>query len=226
MKQTNKTSKTMITCAAGLLTSSMLSSAAVIAWGAATDTTAATNVSTNGTLVQANAENNVASTVNGVTFAASNSLGTINAGQLNGGTTGDAGFDTLLDNLSFGGGTSTTIDLGAFTSGNVYEVQVFYTDQRVGGLNDRVMTYGSSTGGGTVDLEADPNNAAGSPFGQFAIGTFTADGTDPDLSLATNGFGNAHITAWQVRDITPVPEPSSTALLGLGGVALILRRRK
>ena len=27
-------------------------------------------------------------------------------------------------------------------------------------------------------------------------------------------------------DITPVPEPSTTALLGLGGLALILRRRK
>ena len=29
-----------------------------------------------------------------------------------------------------------------------------------------------------------------------------------------------------VTDFTPVPEPSSTALLGLGGLALILRRRK
>ena len=218
--------KTHLVILAGLLSYSMTSHGAVIAWGAATNTTTPGDVSTNGTLIQANAEGATA-TVNTVTFAASNSLGSINVGQLNGGSTGDASFDTLLNELSFGGGTSTTIDLGSFTSGNVYEVQIFYIDQRTtNSFNDRVMTYGSSTGGGTVDLEADPNNAPSSPFGQYAIGTFTADGTDPDLSLATNGFGNAHISAWQVRDITPIPEPASTALLAFASTAMLLRRRK
>lgn len=215
--------KTHITCVAGLLSSSLLSSAAVISWGAAQNTTATTDISTTGTLVEAHAEGGGATTVNGVTFAAANTLGSSSSTQLDGASTGDAGFDSLLNSVSFGGGVSTTIDLGSFTSGTSYEIQIFYTDQRTPGLNDRVMTYGSSTGGGTVDLEADPNNAGTSPFGQFAIGTFTADGTDPDLTLDTNGFGNAHITAWQIRS---VPEPSSTALLGLGGLALILRRRK
>ena len=64
-----------------------------------------------------------------------------------------------------------------------------------------------------VDLESNPDNTIGSPFGQFAIGTFTSDGTDLNLILNAQGFGNAHITAWQIRNITAVPEPSSTILM-------------
>lgn len=77
--------------------------------------------------------------------------------------------------------------------------------------NGRVMTFGDGLGN-TVDLN-----------GQFAIGTFTASGTTQDLTALANGFGQAHINAFQVR---AVPEPSSAALLGLAGFALILRRRK
>jgi hypothetical protein len=58
---------------------------------------------------------------------------------------------------------------------------------------------------------------------QFAIGTFTANGTTQDLSAVANGFGQAHINALQVR---AVPEPSSAVLISLGGIALILHRRK
>ncbi len=38
--------------------------------------------------------------------------------------------------------------------------------------------------------------------------------------VASQGFANATVS------VTPVPEPSSAALLGLGGLALILRRKK
>ncbi len=58
--------------------------------------------------------------------------------------------------------------------------------------------------------------------------TFTASTTTETLSIAFNhtngdsesGFDSTNFT------VTPVPEPSSAALLGLGGLALILRRRK
>ena len=46
-------------------------------------------------------------------------------------------------------------------------------------------------------------------------------GTGANNNQSTVFFDNARLT-----DITPIPEPSSTALLGLGGLALILRRRK
>ena len=41
-----------------------------------------------------------------------------------------------------------------------------------------------------------------------------------------NAAGNDHLVTLTFVNTTAVPEPSSTALLGLGGLALILRRRK
>ncbi len=60
--------------------------------------------------------------------------------------------------------------------------------------------------------------------------TFTAGAATETLSVAFNhtnggtrsGFNTTNFTVAPV----PVPEPSSAALLGLGGLALILRRRK
>ncbi len=61
--------------------------------------------------------------------------------------------------------------------------------------------------------------------------TFTASGTTETLSIKynhTNGdsFTGFDSTNFKVTPVNPVPEPSSAALLGLGGLALILRRRK
>ncbi len=59
---------------------------------------------------------------------------------------------------------------------------------------------------------------------------FTASAATETLSIAytpngytPTGFNSTNFT---VTPVNPVPEPSSTALLGLGGLALILRRRK
>jgi hypothetical protein len=204
------------------------SHAAVISWGAATNITSTTDISTSGTSLVAHNGGASNVTVNTVPFTAADLLAGsgVSVGQLAGGTTGDAGLNTLLDEVDFGGGGGlVSSDLGSFTSGNTIEVQVFFTDQRTG-QQDRVMQYGSSTGGGTVNLEANPDNTTGSPFGSFATGTFVADGSDPDLTLDAQEFGNAHFSAIQVRDLGPaVPEPSRTllALLGLAGLA---RRRR
>jgi len=54
-----------------------------------------------------------------------------------------------------------------------------------------------------------------------------ANGT-PDAGLAYQ-FGNTsgdQAAAVTTLSFTAVPEPSSSALLGLGGVALLLRRRR
>ncbi len=61
--------------------------------------------------------------------------------------------------------------------------------------------------------------------------TFTAGAATETLSLAynaTNGttWSGFNSTNFKVTPVNPVPEPSSAALLGLGGLALILRRRK
>ncbi|MGJ8656005.1 MAG: PEP-CTERM sorting domain-containing protein [Akkermansiaceae bacterium] len=60
-------------------------------------------------------------------------------------------------------------------------------------------------------------------------GSFAEDHAVFRMSLDNPG-DNANGAQWDpnnfVLTVTPVPEPSSTALLGLGGLALIMRRRK
>ncbi len=223
---------------AGILLAPLGSQAAVITWGAAT-TVATTvgnssDVSINGTLVEAYtgvkaADASGTLTVNTVGFVRTDSLlnlsvnptSTVDFSTTTNG--GDASYDELLSILDFGGGTNlVTLTLGEgdgngsadgggdLISTNQYEIQVWYSDTI---LSTRVTPFGDGEGN-TVSLSA---------AGQFAIGTFTADGTTQELTLASPGFGNAHITAYQIRAI---PEPTTTALLGLGGLALILRRRK
>jgi len=46
------------------------------------------------------------------------------------------------------------------------------------------------------------------------------------IALGDNSSSNSKASFIQGIQLTTVPEPSSAALLGLGGLALILRRRK
>ena len=195
------------------------------------------DVSTTGTLVEAFsgvANDQIGSatdvTVNGVTFNPTTSL--LGSDPRNAGANdfssatngGDAAYDALVSTLEFGGGTGlVTLTLGdgdgdgsitgpgLLTPGSPYEIQVWYSDDRTGSNDARVTPVGDGNGN-TVDLND-----------QFAIGTFTADGTTQDITLASPGFGQAHITAYQIR---LVPEPSSLALLGLSGLLMVKRRRR
>lgn len=200
-------------------------SATTINWGVAQNSTAATDVLNTGTTVDAinaTSTGNVGSvTVNGVTFTNSSILPN-NTGSsfLVGNTTGDANYDALLDTLDFGGGTATSINVGAgsLVAGNDYSIQVWFTDLR-SCCSNRTMTYGDGMGN-TVNVHASLGG-----LGQYAIGTFTAGGTSQTLSLTTNNFGNAHISAYQVRETPPViPEPA-TAMLGLIAVGGLAMRR-
>ena len=178
--------------------------AAIITWGSPTLVSTESDVSTNGILEQAvncaadTIENNV--TVNGVVFEPGDFLDESNNGDLFiGATTGSADYDQLLSNFDLGGGTDVTISIGDgnLVAGDFYEVQVWFVDTRLSGnpSNDtRVMTIGDGEGN-NVDLND-----------EFAIGTFTADGTDQPLQLITNNFSNAHITAFQVRKVVSNPE--------------------
>ena len=187
---------------------------ASIAWSPAQDTASAIDIETSGTLVEAiNATaSGSPATVNGVTFTASDALldRSFGGDTLDGQTTGDADLDGLVGRFDFGNGTSTAIVLadGLLTVGSDYLVQVFFTDLR-GCCDGRDMTFGDGLGN-EIEL-----NATGGGFGQYALGTFTADGTGQTLTLRTNGFGNAHITGYQVRAL-PIPEPGTGALMLLG----------
>ena len=180
--------------------------AAPISWSPATGVSGPGDVLNTGPTVEAfNASNLAGSvTVNSVTFTNTDALLPSTTGEnfLSGATTGDVGLDALLNKLDFGGGageTTLAIGGGALTPGTPYQVQVFFTDLR-GCCNGRDMQFG--------DGEAVQNtvllNASSGGFGQFAVGSFVADGGTQDLTLDPQGFGNSHITGYQIRSGLPI----------------------
>lgn len=206
--------------ASGLLSATQ-SHAASITWGPATDSAAATDVSTNGTLVEAINATNAGGTVdiNGVTFTNTDSLLGFAAftGGLVGASTGDAGYDSMLDTVDWGNETSITMASGLLTPGEQYEVQVWVSDLRA---SVATTIYGDGNGN-NVTLAHGVDN---STFGQYVIGTFTADGTSQTLAIVdTIPYNTQIINAYQVRLI---PEPGSLALMGLSGLLIAQRRRR
>ena len=180
--------------------------AAPISWQSAVDTIDPSAVNTTGALVEAVSGSPASGivVVNGVSFSPSNALLPSNAvnSALEGAQTLDPGLDELLTTMDYGGGTATSITIGggALVAGQTYAIQVFFTDLR-SCCSARVMSFGDGLGS-----NADVNASGGvGAFGQNATGTFVADGGNQTLSLTTNGFGNAHITAYQIRNAFPAP---------------------
>jgi len=192
---------------------------------------------------------NVAATVNGVEFVSGEAGTAITGvggvtvtytGSDNTGAFGDGSFSNngeifnLLRSATFNVNNVTFDNL---TIGSEYLFQAFTHDGR-GSRNDTFVTgFDGSAAAPSVTSDLSNFNVAaetGTRTGDFIIGTFVATSESQVISVfgSNNGgvsFGaansQAQINGFQLRDIT-VPEPSSTALLGLGGLAFILRRRK
>ncbi len=221
----NKTRINKYTVALATSTAMMASaSAATIAWGEFDLDAAPGEISTNGTSIEAiNMVNTDAreatdtTTINGVVFTATNLF---NSGYYEydtfGVSTGDANLDLLYLQASYD--DANPLILTGLTIGNEYELQSFYGDKRSEYFTDH-MSVGDGftvqkTSSGTVEN------------GAWIIGTFTADDSIQIFHSAGDISTDNLISGYQLRDISSVPEPSSTALIGLGGLALILRRRK
>ena len=141
----------------------------------------------------------------------------INASDIDGGGTKgtDPGWDWLditgtldLANLSAGG---FTIDIDSLTASNVAGDAVGFDTWTKGNPGDVDYSFIiASASGGITDFSADK------------------------FSFDSSGFTNGPSWDWQIKlsggdlvlEAYAVPEPSSTALLGLGGLALALRRRR
>ncbi len=182
--------KLQLLAAASLaLCSTAAAQADLVQWGPVQDVMAASEVSTNGTLVTAKncwAQTLTAPTVNGVPFSAYAPPGWGNGGWVLtvDSTTGDADYDALLDSARVTSGGSAgnptgygAINLDALATlaiGSTYEVQVWFCDQRAGTstnvLNDRVMTMSSAlgavltTGGLATNLGAVTQGALSGPL--------------------------------------------------------------
>jgi hypothetical protein len=118
---------------------------------------------------------------------------------------------------------TATLTLNGLTNGDSYQVQVFVNDSRTFGAG-RSETF---TGGGSTSGALSYNSTgADGGVGQFVIGTFTADGSSEDITLASTQA--LQLNAFQVREEGATPEPSTYAMVfaGLGLLALVSRLRK
>jgi hypothetical protein len=136
-------------------------------------------------------------------------------------TTVAADFDSVLDSGRHNGGVTPlgTISYTGLTMGGSYTLQVFSSDDRGG--KDWISNLdigGSST---TIDITGEVSS--------FTTATITLVGAETGFDVDLSPGAGSLAGIWLVNAAvltTPVPEPSTTALLGLAGFALIMRRRK
>ena len=221
-----------------------------ITWGAPTTISGTSDVSIVGTVLGTWAPGDdwggtsVADNypVNGVTFAAygsgplnpANGFGTSGLNDRYNGfanpNTPDSNYNYLLQTAEYSYGSTFSLSWSGMNPGDTYQLEFWVNDGRnsVTAERSETLTGGANTSA-ALAYGTGPN---GTGPGQFIIGTFVADNTG-DETVTVNGFGGADIGAsaqinlLELSDITPVPEPSTFALLG-GGLCVMLAgfRRK
>lgn len=214
--------------------------AATITWSVGSISTTdgdASDVSTQGNLVEAVNFIGSETTINGVTFEAFADTGNdhttdnliteadsnySNAGVYNAGNTS---YDTLLDGFMHDNSTGE-IDytLTGLTSGLEYEVQLFIADDRAS-PDDRYLSVDGS--GSTLGGNPTVYGGASNP-GLVFTGIFTADAMTQAFTAQvfspTNASVGTQVGAYQIRDI---PEPGTYALIGgLLALGYVMVRRR
>ena len=236
----------MLFLAASSSTAFAWAEGSVITWGTPTNISGDTDVSTNGTLVAAFNMNGSAVTVNGVTFAsftfpfmaqtASNGAFTFTEspghmlaesglGSANPPFSGlSANYQSLLSTaVSTDDNNTLTLTISGLTVGHQYVFEFWVNGSNSAGT-DNFRTTASAPN--PVSLDDNTTNAIGGT-GQFVIGTFNCgDPTEIITFTGTDSTQAPTVNAFQLRDLSVVPEPSTLALLGVGAGIAVFRRKK
>jgi hypothetical protein len=124
-----------------------------------------------------------------------------------------------------------TVDISAYNSSTL----TLDLDSNKNGTNDsmfvRLFLDGSSTGIDLLTIDTDNTTVTGTDT-TFVGGklTYSFDDADNNAQLFVGFWADDSADYWTLDNVsfdgTAIPEPTTTALLGLGGLALILRRRK
>jgi PEP-CTERM motif len=222
--------------------SATISNASDITWQTPATISGASDVSTLGTYFGSWAPYDGSANsypVNGVTFQGFSDLPGFSEGSTwdNGYSgfaspgTPNSNYNTLLQYATFSNeSTPATLGWSGMTDGDTYLVELWVQDGRNSTTAERSETI---TGGANTSAAlAYGSGVNGTSPGQYVIGTFVADDTGSE-TITVNPFGgtdigpSAQINLVQVRDLTPVPEPSTLALLvaGVGAMLFGMNRK-
>ncbi|MDG1072027.1 MAG: PEP-CTERM sorting domain-containing protein [Akkermansiaceae bacterium] len=125
-----------------------------------------------------------------------------------------------------GGGQTFTVTGVPYTN---YDLLVYYATDTPGTQHLQGITANGTFGRPDITTGARYSEKSGAVWDSTNTATIT--GLTGDLTATmdlrnANGNGRATIAGFQILEASAIPEPSSTLLVGLSGLALLMRRRR